>query len=131
MPFTFELKIDIIMIGRIFLIDDDPVTNFVNEQVILELKLAHQVEIFTETEEALTLMENEQGKGPELVLLDLNMPYFDGFDFIETIQHLHAGQASTTRIIVLTSSSHNRDVQRLKSLGVEDVLNTPLTREKN
>ncbi|MDF9798831.1 response regulator of citrate/malate metabolism [Catalinimonas alkaloidigena] len=120
------------MLERIFLIDDDPITNFVNEHIITELKVAHQVEIFTEAENALSLIKNEssQDKGSDLILLDLNMPHLDGFDFIEAFQQLDVGKASKYRIIVLTSSKHSRDLQRLATLGIKEVLNKPLTKEK-
>ncbi|WPP53704.1 response regulator [Catalinimonas niigatensis] len=111
--------------------DDDPITNFVHEQLITELKLAHQEEISTESEKALSLIEQEvsQGKGPDLILLNLNIPHLDRFDFTEAFQQLDAGKATRYRIIVLTSSKHSNDLQRLATLGIEEALNKPLTKK--
>lgn len=118
------------MINKIFLIDDDPITNFINKDIITELQLVQKMEIFTEAEAALDDLRNISSEDPNLILLDLNMPGLNGFDFIEALQDLPAARVSHIKIVVLTSSKHSRDMKRLKQLGVVNILNKPLTKEK-
>lgn len=120
------------MVKKMFLIDDDPITNFLNENIINELRMVQQLRIFTEAVKALEALKEEcmNEKGPDLILLDLNMPYFNGFDFIEAFKELDVSKSSNVRIVILTSSQHIKDQQRLTELGVEHVLSKPLTKEK-
>ena len=52
---------------------------------------------------------------PALVLLDLKMPGMDGFEVLNWIRHSEG--ISTLPVIVLTSSSEIRDVNRAYQLG--------------
>lgn len=113
------------MLDKIFLIDDDPVTNFINEDIIVELHLVDQIEVFTEAKDALACL-HKCPQEPDLILLDLNMPGFNGFDFIEALQTV----ISQIKIVVLTSSKLNHDLERLKALGITNILSKPLTKEK-
>ncbi len=117
---------------KILLVDDDEVTNFLNHSLITELALAHQVETLTDAEEALKVLEEHcpENGCPDLILLDLKMPVFDGFDFLEVFQSLPATKVRNTRVVVLTTSSNPRDIDRLHKLGIDRLLNKPLTKEK-
>ena len=116
---------------RVFLVDDD-ITNFLNEHLIQDSRLAQHIEIFSEAKQALEFVKTEcpQRRCPNLILLDLNMPSFTGFDFIEAFQRLHTDKIDNVKIVVLTSSQNHQDLQRLKTLGIKDILNKPLTKEK-
>lgn len=116
----------------ILLIDDDEVTNFLNQELMSDLQLAQQVETLTDARQALELVEDRcsQGQGPDLILLDLKMPVFSGFDFLSSFQKLPSSMVQHIKIIVLTTSNNPKDIQRLQDLGIENVLNKPLTKEK-
>jgi len=62
---------------------------------------------------------------PDIVLLDLHMPYFDGF---AVIQQFHDSTASGDYIpvVVLTADITNEAKQRALSSGAKDFLNKPL-----
>lgn len=117
---------------RILLIDDDEITNFLNCELIVDLQLAHQVETMIDARQALQLIEQQcpQYQCPDLVLLDLKMPIFDGFDFLHGFQTLPRDKVQKTRVVVLTTSSSPKDTQRLQKLGIDRLVNKPLTKEK-
>jgi CheY-like chemotaxis protein len=59
----------------------------------------------------------------DLILLDLNMPRFNGFYFLETIKNHKA--ISGIPIIIFTTSASDHDVQRSKSLGASHFITKP------
>ena len=70
------------------------------------------------------LTNNEEW--PEVILLDINMPVMDGFQFLEEYQKLDKNGKST-KIFILTSSSRDEDRRKSLSSGaVEDYFDKPL-----
>ena len=67
---------------------------------------------------------------PALILLDMNMPVFNGLEFLEAYQQLPATQRQAIVVIMLTSAVLDRDLERLRHRPVVGVLNKPLTKEK-
>lgn len=66
-----------------------------------------------------------------LVLLDVNMPVMNGLDFLETCQQHPLAQKCHFVVVVLTTSEHSRDLERIKKVPLAaDILTKPLTREK-
>ncbi|WPP50698.1 response regulator [Catalinimonas niigatensis] len=116
---------------RIVLIDDDEITNFINENLIYEIGLADRVEAFIAAEKALKKIEHTSSEvSSTLILLDLKMPVFDGFDFLEQFNTMKRMLTSQIRIIILTSSENPRDTERLRALGYHQYITKPLTKEK-
>lgn len=63
---------------------------------------------------------------PDVILLDLKMPRFSGFDFLEWLRvkappHMHA-----TPVVVISSSNLPQDVDRAYALGVNSYIVKPM-----
>lgn len=116
----------------ILLVDDDDTTNFVNQMLLEDLKVAQQVLIANNGWEALQLIKRQWSEHdcPELILLDLNMPEMDGFEFLEAYKELEFGQKQSVMILVLTTSMNPVDVERLRKTPIKGIINKPLTKEK-
>lgn len=119
-------------INTILLVDDDAITNFLNERIILKLNIAKNVKIMLNGNEGLSyLIKNNHPKNPfrpDIILLDINMPVMDGFEFIKALYH-HP-HINKTKIVFLTTSGNKQDIEKIKSLGNFKFLNKPLTKEK-
>lgn len=115
-------------LSGVLLVDDDPTTNFLHEQLLTSLGVTDHCLVAENGAQALAVLaENGDAPPPALVLLDVLMPVMDGVEFLEAY---HQPPAPLPVVIVLTTSMHARDRDRLASLAVTDYLEKPLTKEK-
>ena len=62
-------------------------------------------------------------QSPDLILLDVRMPGWDGFAFLEQLRRLQ--RAAATPVIMLTAMSASLDIERALRLGAVDYLVKP------
>jgi len=116
------------------LVDDDPTTNYLNRRLLQRLNVTAQVREAGNGQEALDLLATsctapDAPACPALIFLDINMPVMDGFAFLEMYQRRPLVQPPIV-IVMLTTSLHPADVQRVNRLPVAGFLTKPLTAEK-
>lgn len=115
------------------LIDDDSINNFINERLLKKLNIADQVKVVLNGEEAIKYISqrcSENHPCPELILLDINMPVMDGFEFLKEYKNLDFNGKSSIVIIMLTTSTNPNDTERLNDSGASGYVNKPLTEQK-
>lgn len=112
----------------VLLVDDDYISNFIADHLLSKLGVCENVNFARNGDEALKFLK-ETSQFPELILLDINMPVMDGFEFIDTFRELNMDK-NKTRIIIYTASFNQKDLSMLKSIGFEDFIIKPLTEEK-
>lgn|SRR5690606_628395 len=120
-------------INSILLIDDDPISNFLTERLLLKMQVSHDVKIASNGIQALQMIEDhcEDGRPcPELILLDINMPVMSGIDFLHLFQQKNFNGSSSADIVVLSTSTHHKDQKQINELGVKHILQKPLTEAK-
>jgi signal transduction histidine kinase len=105
-----------------FLIVDDESSNVRLLERLLELSKAAHVVSTTDPRCALRLLASEK---PDIVLLDLHMPYVDGFTLISEIKSALA-PGEYLPILVLTADITPETRQRALSRGAHDFLTKPL-----
>src|SRR5688572_11628096 len=100
----------------ILLIDDDPVSNLVNRRII-ERNFNFEIQIFTRAFDALELLKKWHVAKwfPEMILLDIDLPDMDGWDFLESFQGTFDGSYDRCNIAILSSSILLEDIERSKS----------------
>ena len=117
----------------VVLIDDDSISNFITEKLILRESFAQKVQCFLSADQALSYFESLiQGSGtfPDLIFLDLNMPGMDGWKFIKAYKNLPGTYTSQCRLFMLSSAVDAKDIVQAKSLEeVEAFISKPLTIE--
>lgn len=106
------------------LIDDDHVINFINARVIRLRFPGSRVKSFINAEKALSYLKEFDTLGKKLIFIDLNMPSFDGWDFLEAYRHLPI----KSPVYILTSSINPKDIERSNKFAeVVKFLTKPLS----
>ena len=110
------------------LVDDDETTNFVNQMLLEDMGVTEDVLVANNGQEALELVRQrcQEGLCPELILLDINMPVMNGFEFLEEYEQLSFPNKQSVVVVMLTTSLNPQDMDRLRDLPNEGFLNKPL-----
>jgi CheY-like chemotaxis protein len=110
------------------LVDDDYINNFLTERLLRKSSIAREVKAVRNGEEALTYLNEEKNKFPDLILLDIQMPEMDGIGFLKNFKKMILDKKS--RVILLTGSVHPEEVRTLEMLGYHDLIQKPFSEEK-
>ena len=119
------------MIKDIFLIDDDALVNFLNQEIIKDSHPDKKVRSFESATEALEvikeMLNTSYSKLPQIILLDINMPVMDGWEFLDIFDQLPENKTKDCKIIMHTSSIDPRDIEKAKTYkAVVDYMTKPL-----
>ncbi|UOR05264.1 response regulator [Hymenobacter aerilatus] len=122
-------------LSGILLVDDDQTTNFLNQSLLRRLAITSNILVAQDGQQALTMLTQHclppTTECPNLVLLDVNMPGMNGIQFLEAYQHLPLAEQKAIVIVMLTTSLHPRDIERVQQLDtVAGFVSKPLTAEK-
>jgi CheY-like chemotaxis protein len=120
-------------LDTILLVDDDPISNYVTEELIREKALCQKIITVTDGKQGLRYLKETLQKGASenqelLVLLDLNMPMMDGFEFMEELQALQLEQQIL--VAVLTSSDNHKDISQAGNYPFVAYLQKPLVMDE-
>lgn len=64
---------------------------------------------------------------PDVILLDLKMPRFSGFDFLEWLHHRSPDHQRLIPVVVMSSSTDPKDIRRAYALGANSYLVKPIS----
>jgi CheY-like chemotaxis protein len=118
----------------IALVDDDKVFQLTTLRTIQAAKLTDKILQFENGEEALSYLKqhaSETDTLPDYIFLDINMPFVDGWMFLEDFASLKMGIKKDISIYMVSSSIDPRDVNRAKgNKDVREYIIKPVSREK-
>lgn len=120
-------------LNSVLLVDDDEITNFINEHLLQEMEVAEQIIVTTNGLEGIKHIKSHHAAGqncPELIFLDINMPVMDGFEFLEEYRQIEGPNHKSVVLVMLTSSENLKDMEQIKQSDNVDYLSKPLTKEK-
>ncbi len=103
-------------LNTILLVDDDPDDNLFHQIVINGMDIVDNIDIARNGIEALEYLKKEGRIPPELIFLDLNMPWMNGWEFLGQYKSLSTAQKSKVLIVILTTSANPDDVRRAKEI---------------
>jgi len=120
---------------RILIIDDDEINNLICTKIIRDYNPNYIVDSLTSSAKGLTYLEelvNNNPKGlPDVILLDINMPTINGWDFIREYRKMMIEvDKSRIKLFVLTSSQYYQDAELADQyIEVQKLFTKPLTSE--
>ena len=114
-------------INTLMLIDDSEIDQMIYRRIADKSGLVGNLVQFLDATLALDHLSDAANIRPDLILLDINMPRMDGFEFLAEATE-RFGVDLCPIIVMLTTSLNPRDEKRAKSFEiVRDFLNKPLT----
>lgn len=119
------------MLNKILLVDDDRVTNLMHKRQITRCGLARKVDITTDGQAALEFLDGLARAAidpPEMILLDINMPRMNGFEFLSEYARRPQNLRDAQRVILVSTSALHRDVVRAEEdPNVHEFVGKPLS----
>jgi DNA-binding response OmpR family regulator len=117
-------------LGRILLIEDDPKDVELTLTALEEYKLANEVVVARDGEQALDYLycrgvyKTRSSGNPAVTLLDLKLPKVDGLEVLKQIKSEE--KLSMMPVVVLTSSKEEKDMVASYKLGVSAYVVKPV-----
>ena len=108
----------------ILLVEDDNVDAMMTQRTLDELKVTNKLVRTTNGEEALEYLRNAENKKPCIILLDLNMPKMNGFEFLEIAKD--DPLIKKIPVVTLTTSDGESNIVDSYNLGVAGYIVKPV-----
>lgn len=119
---------------KILLIDDDEISNFLNQSMLKKSGLFDEIQVLNNALLGLKVLKDlvhSKGLIPEIILLDLMMPIMDGFEFLRELDKLELEELKQIKVIMLTSSLDPKDrLLALNNARVIGFLSKPINQMK-
>lgn len=113
------------------LIDDNEIDLLLHQKTIAMLLPNASVSCFVNGESAIQYLSTHSLTQPYIILLDINMPIMDGFQFMEQFAQLDQPILALSKTFLLSSSSNQYDISRAHNNSLISAMVTkPLSKEK-
>lgn len=125
---------------QILLVDDDPTNNFLNQELLQELRITNHIQVLTNGKKGLDYLlehcpidQKDQSASfpscPELVIFDHYMPVMDGMEMIQALHQQGFMQKANIVFILLGIHTSHKDWKAFQALGVQEFTPKPLSKE--
>ena len=113
---------------QILPVEDNPGDARLARQGLLQCRMPHDLHVVDDGVKAMAFLNREgeyaDAVRPQLILLDLNLPKKDGREVLREIKEHE--ELKTIPVIILTTSSAERDINRTYSLHANSYITKPL-----
>lgn len=117
-------------IRNLMVVDDNKVDQMIYRRIIKRSGLVGQVLQFLSAEEALAHLRQKDRAVVDAILLDINMPRMDGFEFLAAATEELGDSFTRMLVVMLTTSLDPRDAARASQFSVvKQYLNKPLVQK--
>lgn len=111
--------------AKILLVEDDRIVSRLIENLLQ--RKGHYISTLADGRSASAFV-NDSSEIPDLVLLDLMLPFVDGYEILSLIRE--NPKWDKIPVIMLTSKGQEKNVVRAFELGADDYILKPFSREE-
>ena len=119
----------------VLLVDDDEINNFISIKLIKKALINTDIMACLNGKFAIDqlaeIQRKDPSKLPDYILLDINMPIMNGWEFLDEYKRLNIDPLGKTKIYIISSSVFSNDINKARSYPlVKDFISKPLNVEK-
>lgn len=119
----------------ILLVDDDEINNFISIKLIKKALVYAEIDACLNgsfaIEQLLEIQEKNPEELPDYILLDINMPIMNGWEFLDEYKRRGIDPQGKSKIYIISSSVFSNDINKAKSYKlVKDFVSKPLNIDK-
>lgn len=107
----------------ILMVEDDYLDTLDIKRTLDKMGLQYHLEVATNGEEAIDLLEGRSAKLPDVVLIDINMPKMSGLELLSVIRGRE--EWKKLKCFVVTTSEEKVDRDQARQLGVSGYIVKP------
>jgi CheY-like chemotaxis protein len=116
---------------KILLVEDDQLDQMEVQRTLDRKNILYKLKIAINGEDALRILSedgNEPYYGkPDIILVDLNMPKMNGFEFLDRLKA--NAELKDIKVFILTTSEEREDKSAAHQLGISGFITKPLKLE--
>lgn len=117
---------------NLLVIDDDDINIFIIKKIVEKTGYNIAMTAKSNGQLAIDFLKESianQNELPHLILIDINMPVMNGWEFVEAYETL--GITKTVALYILSSSVYENDIEKTKSYSdVKGFISKPLSMER-
>ena len=105
---------------KIFIIDDEEILRFIAKTIAKKIDNCINITTFNNGYEAISSLKQlliSMDDLPDVILLDINMPVMDGWQFLDEFIKIKPQFLKEVAIYILSSSSSVEDIDKTKNYG--------------
>ena len=117
-------------IETLMVIEDNSVDQMICRRIIKRSGMVRKLYPFVYANDALDFLKTKDRPVIDAILLDINMPRMDGFEFLEAATRQLGDNFARMVVVMLTTSLDPRDAKRAENFSVvREYFNKPLVLE--
>jgi CheY-like chemotaxis protein len=115
--------------NHFIIIDDSKLDCFIAEKIIKNTGKCDSVTAFQDARDAIAYIKTNRTDehAPTVILVDIQMPVMNGFEFVEEFEKLPTNITCNYTLYIISSSINDNDLNRVHNYSsVKQFLNKPL-----
>jgi CheY-like chemotaxis protein len=119
---------------KVLLLEDNKMDMLLTKMVLNKANYCKEIISFEDPVEALSFFtsidEQKDVVFPDLIILDINLPKMNGFQFLEKVKKFKNKKISDCKVYLLSSSDRIEEIDRSKIFNVSKFLVKPLDEDQ-
>ncbi|MDI5895776.1 response regulator [Flavobacterium algoritolerans] len=117
---------------KVIIIDDNPIERYCFSRIVLNNNFGKKVIEFSLASEAISYLENQKNTNqmPQIIFIDLYMPHFSGFEFLEAYDKLPLTVKNNSKVFIISNTIDDVDIARVyRDQNVVSFQQKPITKK--